>query len=244
MSANEIERIKEEISGIDRLIELEKERTPAWLEILDVMKSGLEMNSMLNGRIIALGKRLDELEGKALISKDELVSKLAKLLGKTPEDIPPEDLEKLETTMGIFRLLPKDKFEIRDSPFKDEYITLKDFINQKMIDIENETGKKSNELNERIIKVDKRLDELEGKALISKDELVSKLAKLLGKTPEDIPPEDLEKLETTMGIFRLLPKDKFEIRDSPFKDEYITLKDFINQKMIDIENETHKRLKR
>ena len=151
MYANEIERIKEEISGIDRLIELEKERTPAWLEILDVMKTGLEMNSRLNGRIIALGKRLDELEGKALISKDELVSKLAKLLGKTPEDIPPEDLEKLETTMGIFRLLPKDKFEIRDSPFKDEYITLKDFINQKMIDIENETHKRLKRLEDKIV---------------------------------------------------------------------------------------------
>lgn len=151
MSANEIERIKEEISGIDRLIELEKERTPAWLEILDVMKSGLEMNSMLNGRIIALGKRLDELESTPVITKDELVSKLAKLLGKTPEDIPAEDLEKLEMTMGIYKLLPKDKFEIKDSPFEEENVALKEVIEQVIIRIENETKEKLKSLEDKIL---------------------------------------------------------------------------------------------
>ncbi|NQE53208.1 hypothetical protein C5S29_06410 [ANME-1 cluster archaeon GoMg3.2] len=103
MPTDEIVPLKKETSGMEeQLIELEKKRTNAWIEMLDIMKSELERGREINKRVI-------ELEGKmsALPDKVTIDPKVIEDLMSLP--YPKEELEKAALILGIMGLLPKNE---------------------------------------------------------------------------------------------------------------------------------------
>lgn len=125
MSNNQMEPATKETLGIEQLIELERERANAWIEILNVIKEELRKSIGLNDSIVKLDERLGKLEDNVSVTKGT-ASNLTEILDQIPENIPKGDLEKFGITLGILRLLPKEKTEILESYPEDLY--LKDIL--------------------------------------------------------------------------------------------------------------------
>jgi tetratricopeptide (TPR) repeat protein len=198
MPTDEIVPFKKENSGMEeQLIELEKKRTNAWIEMLDIMKSELERGREINKRVI-------ELEGKmsALPDKVTIDPKVIEDLMSLP--YPKEELEKAALILGIMGLLPKNE----DMPTtvleeKEMGDLIEKFVKEGVIHDLVDRTKEVEELKERI-------NDLEGKM----SALPDKVTKLLDpKVIEDLmslpyPKKELEKAALILGIMGLLPKNE------------------------------------
>jgi tetratricopeptide (TPR) repeat protein len=194
MSNNEIESEKKGTLGMGQLIELEKERSAAWIEILNVIKAEHEKSREFNERINKLTEDISKI--KNVITVFESMSeedKIKELRAGIPTDLSKlekDEIEKLKIISEIAKLFPKldeigigipsNKVDILKGKAAEEFA--KDIDRVETSEIKNKIKKidieSLGEYNKRIDELEKRVHEVREKTRFSleQEQILLKIA--------------------------------------------------------------------
>lgn len=175
MSDNETEPAKKETRGIEYLIELEKNRSDAWIEILNVMKGELEKSSEFNDRINKLTEDISKIKNVITVFESMSEEDKIKMLRERNIDIPSDkELNQIEIVGRIAKLFP-EPIEIRVPEGVEKVCESREFLkNIEPLTIP-ETKDKLKKLSKELKELKERVDKPEPSFLLTEEWVIKEL---------------------------------------------------------------------